>query len=114
LPLNVWGVFAVFELGLAASRIVEACAHLKARVRKIVDDVTREKCGSSRSSRLMARLVMQRKQLIGAEGQNSGGPAVIIAEFHLVNTLGESFDDRAHLATQKAMVSDVFQQCNHR
>ena len=62
----------------------------------------------------MARLVMKLKQLIGAKGKSSVRPAVVIAEFDLVHTGSESFDHRADLAAQKVMVSDVFEQCNHR
>jgi hypothetical protein len=57
---------------------------------------------------------MKLKQLIGANRQSSVRPAVVIAEFDLVHTGGKSFDHRADLATQKVMVSDVFEQCNHR
>jgi hypothetical protein len=56
---------------------------------------------------------MKLKQLIGAQGQSSVCPAVVIAEFDLVHTWGESFDHRADLAAQKVMVRDVFEQCNH-
>ena len=62
----------------------------------------------------MTRLVMKLKQLIGAQGQSSVCPTVVIAEFDFVDTGGESFDYRADLAAQKVMVSDVFEQCNHR
>ena len=62
----------------------------------------------------MTRLVKKLKQLIGAEGESGVRPAVVIAEFDLVHTGCEPFDHRADLAAQKAMVSNVFEQRNHR
>jgi hypothetical protein len=62
----------------------------------------------------MARLVMKLKQPIGRQRESSVGSAVVIAEFDFVYTGGESFDNRADLTAQKAMVSDVCEQRNHR
>lgn len=62
----------------------------------------------------MTRLVMKLKQLVGAEGKSSVRSAIVIAEFDLVHTGSESLDHCADLAAQKVMVSDVFEQCNHR
>jgi hypothetical protein len=52
---------------------------------------------------------MKLKQLTCVEGQRCVRPASVIAEFDLVNTRGESFDNRADLAAQQAVVSYVFE-----
>jgi hypothetical protein len=57
---------------------------------------------------------MMLKQLIGAEGQSSVCPAIVIAELDFVLVGGKSFDNRTDLAAQQAMVSNVFEQRNHR
>jgi hypothetical protein len=62
----------------------------------------------------MARHVMKLQQLIGAQREGSVCPALVIAEFDFENTGSEPFDDRADLAAQKVMASDVFEQRNHR
>ena len=43
---------------------------------------------------------MKLQQLIGAEGQSSVCPAVVVAEFDFVDTGGESFNHRAGLANR--------------
>ncbi len=68
----------------------------------------------SGSSRLTARLVTKLQQLIGAQGESSVSPALVVAEFDFVYTCGEPLDDRADLAAQQVMVSEVFEQCNYR
>jgi hypothetical protein len=57
---------------------------------------------------------MKLKQLIGAQGQWRVSPALVIAEFDFVYSGVESFDNRTNLAAQQVMLSDVFEQRNHR
>ena len=65
------------------------------------------------SSRPMAGLMMELQQLIVPKRQGSVGPPFVIAEFDLVHTGCEPFNDGSNLAAQKRMVRDVFQQCDH-
>lgn len=55
----------------------------------------------------MAWLLMKLQQLIGAQRQGRVGPALVVAELHFVDTGGESFDNRADLAAQQVVVSDI-------
>jgi hypothetical protein len=58
--------------------------------------------------------MLKLKQLIGAQGQRSVSPTLIVAELNLVHTGGEPLDDRANLAPPKALADDIFEQRNHR
>jgi hypothetical protein len=62
----------------------------------------------------MTRLVMKLQQLIAAQGHSSVRPAFVIAEFDFVHAGSEPFDNRADLAAQQTVVSNVFEQRNHR
>jgi len=51
----------------------------------------------------MTRLVMKLKQMVGAEGKSSVRPTIVIAEFDIVHTGGESLEHRADLAAQRGV-----------
>ena len=52
---------------------------------------------------------MKLKQLIRPQRQRRVRSAFVITEFDFVYSRGESLNDSANLAAQKAMVSDVFE-----
>ena len=56
---------------------------------------------------------MQYKELLAGHGQRGIRSAGVVAEFDLVHTGREAFDDRPDLATNHPMFREVGQQCNH-
>jgi hypothetical protein len=53
--------------------------------------------------------MLKLKQLIGAQGQRSVSPTLIVAELNLVHTGGEPLDDRANLAPPKVPAGNIFE-----
>ena len=59
--------------------------------------------------RLVAGLVAEAHELIGAHGDGCVGPAMAVAEFYFEHAGGEDLDDDADLTGQKALGRQVFE-----
>ena len=63
--------------------------------------------------RLMARLVMQPHQLIGAERERCVCSARVVTELHFVHSWCKTLNNGADLSSNQPFLRDLFEYCNH-